>query len=99
MGERNYTPKEGGLIYEMNGEWHPLELLKSAPGITITAEEENIVVDMPRISRKRYIKLLMSDGMSRNDARECAKTIHENRRSYVEGYLIYLLYQCSQNNL
>lgn len=38
------------------------------------------------MTRKRFVKLLMSQGYSRNGAESQAKTINQNGMSYAEGY-------------
>lgn len=46
----------------------------------------------PRMSRKRFIKLLMSRGISRNDAVVVAECTRENGWAYVDAWWMILLY-------
>lgn len=41
------------------------------------------------ITKKRFIKLLMSKGMQRNEAVEMSKYIHRKYRCYNSMYLLY----------
>lgn len=107
MGERNYEIKSGELFIEIDGERMPLcpingftltepaQELDLTKGIVRIAPETEITGTIynrhRRMSRKRYIKKLMSHGVPRNDARECAKIISEGGISYFTGYLLYIL--------
>jgi len=46
---------------------------------------------MPKVSRRRFVKLLMADGISRNGANEVANMVTKNRVSFSAGLVWWRL--------
>ena len=90
---------EGQLYYLLGTEYVPI---KEIPEINFDSEDEmksllkplSFTFTMPKKLRcksaKRFVKLMMAEGFSRNDAVECVQWVRKMYRSYNHAWLIYL---------
>lgn len=69
-----------------NGEWVPVGKLQN---VTLT---EPLVITPRKLSRKRFVKLLMADGWSRNAANSVAKAALKYKHPYAEA--LWRLFIC-----
>lgn len=93
------------IIDPETGEEAPLGQVTQIRGIEVDTEEDKIVhrinnpptatvtfhINSKRMTRKKFVKKLMADGVPRNVANTMAEIVRDHGDSYSWGYLIICL--------
>ena len=89
----NQTELKNVIINEINAEPNVIEeddTLTNFRKSTVTNFNCSANIEIKNITRKRFIKMLMSQGIARNGAKDIADYIHKKYGNYNPVHLLFL---------
>lgn len=89
----NQTEFKNVIVNELNAEPNVIEEddpVSNFRKSTVTNYNYTVNLEIKSITRKRFIKMLMSQGIARNGAKDIADYIHKKYGSYSPVHFLFL---------